>query len=365
MIRILHVVSSLDDGGVESFLYNYYKRMNKEKLQFDFIKHENVDGIFEREFKKIGSKVYSVTPKREGFFKNMVQLRNIIKDGNYDIIHCHQNVISVFPLFFAKLYNVKRRIAHSHVGYVNESLKKQIINFPLKLLIKLFCTDMCACSTLAAKWLFGTKSFNKGKVRIINNAIDIDKFKYNETVRKAIRKELDIEDKFVIGNVARFQYQKNHEYMVDIYNEIVKQKDDTILLFIGDGELQNDIKEKISKLKLDNKVKFLGVRNDVASLMQAMDVFVLPTRFEGLGIVYIESQAAGLPTYASSDVVPSETNITQLINYLKIDVPPKQWADEILSCTGYERKCYLDELSNSGFDIDKEAVKLEQFYLNE
>ncbi len=212
-----------------------------------------------------------------------------------------------------------------------------------------------ACSTEAGIYLFGKKR----KFEFIPNAIDLEKFEYNEQTRKEIRKELDLEGKLVIGNVGRFNLQKNHSFLLDIFNEIVKKNKDSILLLIGTGELEENIKQKIKELKLEKRVKLLGVRKDVNKLYQAMDIFLMPSLFEGLPLTGVEAQASKLKCYFA-DTITKEVIISNNVKFLSLKLTPEQWADKIVQDAKYERNNV--EILNQDFNIKILAKNMEEKY---
>ncbi|WP_137790962.1 glycosyltransferase family 1 protein [Bacillus sp. E(2018)] len=361
MIKILHVVSGLGSGGVETMLYNYYLIMDRTKIQFDFIVHDPNYGELESKFENLGCKIYHVTPKKDSFIKNANELYQIIHNGKYDIVHSHQNLSSFLALLIAKITKVRVRIAHSHVWYIYESWFQKLTRYPFKLLTKYFSTDWFACSKDASEWLFGDKE-NSNRLYIINNAIDIQKYQFNDETRKEVRSYYGWEDNFVVGNVARFFPEKNHSFLIDIFKEIHNDCPNAILLLIGGEGNDDNLRNKVNHLGLSDKILFFGVRNDVHILMQAMDVFILPSKFEGFGMVFVESQAASLKTYAST-AVPTETKITDLIEYISLNDSPSLWAKKVLSNhQKYERHSVFKDLINSGFDIKSEALKLTNIY---
>ena len=215
---------------------NYYRNIDKSKVQFDFIVDEDSSYIPREEIERLGGKVIIVPPYQK-IFKYIRTLKKVFKENNYKIVHSNLNTLSVFPLFAAKLAGVPVRIAHSHSTSNKKEWKKNILKNILRPFSKVFATDYFACSEYAGRWLFGNKTFEEGKVTIIKNAIDVDKFKYNEEIRNKIRKQLNVEEKFVIGHVGRFMEQKNHEFLIDIFNKIHMKRKESILLLIGDGPL--------------------------------------------------------------------------------------------------------------------------------
>ena len=284
-IRIAQIMGKWLGGGVESVVMNYYRHMDRTKIQFDFICDEDSTNIPYEEIEKMGGKVILIPPYQK-VIKYHKELKKILKNGNYKIVHSHINTLSVFSLFAAKCAGVPVRIAHSHSTTNKKEFKKNIMKQILRPFSKLFATDYMCCSELAGRWLFGNKEYDKGKVYLLNNAIDVDKFKFDENIRNAKRQELNIDDNtLVIGHVGRFVEQKNHRFLIDVFNEVHKQKSNSVLLLVGQGPLMHEIKEKVKKLGLENYVLFLGQRNDTNELYQAMDLFVLPSLYEGLPVV--------------------------------------------------------------------------------
>lgn len=363
MIRILHIIPVLDGGGVENLLLNYYTHINRDNFVFDFIVHGKKLGILESVFEGMGSKIFHIPTKHESFIQNLIAMKRIISSGNYDVIHAHQREIGAFPMYFAKRAGIKVRIMHSHMAHMKENYLHKTINRFLQIYLKQFSTDWFACSIDAGRSLWGDKETKNGMVHIMNNAIDIEEFRFNASTRHEIRKELGIEGKFVIGTVGRLSYQKNHEFLIKIFMEVQNKNSNTVLLVVGRGELEDEIKKQVFNLGLSEKVKFLGVHTDVPQLLQAMDVFLLPSRFEGLGIVFIEAQAAGLVSFGSDVVVPRESKVTELMNFISLDESTEYWAEEILKYQyNYERKNMYKEIQHSGYEIKQEAKILERFY---
>jgi len=362
MINILHIVPALDSGGVENLLLNYYNHIDRDKFKFDFIVYGKEKGTLESAFEKLGSKIYHIPSRHESFIMSCRQMKEIIRCNNYDIVHAHQNRMSFIPLYYAKKYGVHKRIAHSHMAFEPEGMIKKLERKLFSVLIKHYATDWFACGADAAKWLYGNTNTTNNKVYIMKNAICIEKYAFNTDVRNQKRKELGVEDKFVIGHVGRFSYQKNHEYLLNIFNEVYRKNKNAILILVGSGELENSIKEKVKKLGLEDAVKFLGVCNNVNEILQAMDVFLLPSLYEGLPIVLIESQAAGLKSFAA-DTITSEIKYSSLLEYISLENPPQYWANEILKYSNSSyRKDTSSVLKEAGYDIKEEARKLELLY---
>ena len=270
------------DGGVESVVMNYYRNIDKEKIQFHFLCDEDSTDIPYQEIEKLGGKVIIIPPYQK-LFKYQKELYRIFKENNYKIVHSHINAISVFPLRIAKKAGVPIRIAHSHSTSNKKEWKKNILKMILRPFSKLYANQYFACTEYAGKWLFGKKVVERKELNVINNAIDLKKFEFNENTREDLRKELGIkEDVLVIGHVGRFMKQKNHDFLIDIFNELIKKNDNSILILIGQGPLLNDMKQKVRDLKIEDKVKFIGQVTNVEKYYNIMDVFLFPSIYEGL-----------------------------------------------------------------------------------
>ena len=363
-IRVASVIGRYIGGGVEAVTINYYRNIDKNKVQLDFICDEDSTNIPYEEIEKMGGKVI-IIPSYSKPFKYHKALKRVLKEGNYKIIHSNINTLSVFSLFAAKCAGVQVRIAHSHSTTNKKETKKNLMKQILRPFSKVFATDYMCCSELAGRWLFGNKEYDKGNVYLLNNAIDLDKFKYNESLRKKKRKELGIkDDTLVIGHIGRFVAQKNHDYLIDIFNEIHKKNNNSILLLAGQGPLMEDIKNKVKELNLEDSVKFLGQRNDANELYQAFDVFLLPSLYEGLPVVGVEAQAAGLLCYLSDDMT-KETKVLNITKFMSLNNTPEEWADNILDdVKKYKRIDTSKEMTAKNFNIKEEAKKLEEYYLN-
>lgn len=359
-VRIAHIIGKWLGGGVESVVMNYYRNMNHNKIQFDFICDEDSTNIPYKEIEALGGKVILVPPYQH-VFKYQREMIRILKEGNYKIVHSHINTLSVFPLRAAKRAGVPVRIAHSHSTTNKKEWKKNIVKNILKPFSKLFATNYFACTEHAGRWLFGNKEFEKGNVYILNNAIELEKFTYNEEIRQAKRKELNIrDDTLVIGHIGRFVAQKNHTFLIDIFNEFVKQNPNSALILIGQGTLQEEIEQKVKDLNLTDKVMFLGQRpEDIHELYQAMDVFVFPSLYEGLGMVLIEAQTAGLPCVCSTEI-PEIAKVTDNLYFISLDEDKKNWSKKIRKVEN--RISERDKAQECGYDIKEEVKKLEKQY---
>ena len=363
-IRIPQIVGKWLGGGIEAVVISEYLAMDKSKIQFDFICDEDSTNIPYDLIEKNGGRVIIIPPYQKAF-KYHKELKKVLKENNYKIVHSHISTMSVFSLFAAKCAGVPVRIAHSHSTTNKKEKKKNLMKQVLRPFSKVFATNYMCCSELAGRWLFGDKEYDKGNVYLLNNAIDLDKFKYNEVLRKKKRKELGIkDDTLVIGHLGRFVAQKNHTFLIDIFDEIHKKNNNSILLLAGQGPLMEDIKNKVKELNLEDSVKFLGQRNDANELYQAFDVFLLPSLYEGLPVVGVEAQAAGLLCYLSDDMT-KETKVLDITKFMSLNNTPEEWADNILDdVKKYKRIDTSKEMTAKNFNIKEEAKKLEEYYLN-
>jgi len=270
------------DGGVESVVMNYYRNIDRNKIQFHFLCDEDSTDIPYEEIEKLGGKVIVIPPYQK-LFKYQKELYRIFKENNYKIVHSHINALSVFPLRIAKKAKIPVRIAHSHSTSNKKEWKKNILKMILRPLSKLYANNYFACTEYAGKWLFGKKVVERKELNVINNAIDLKKFEFNENTRKALREELGIkDDTLIIGHVGRFMKQKNHEFLIEVFNEVYKKNQNTLLILIGQGPLLSEIKQKAINLNIEDKIKFIGQVTDVEKYYNIMDIFLFPSIYEGL-----------------------------------------------------------------------------------
>ena len=363
-IRIAQIMGKWIGGGVEAVVMNYYRHIDRNKIQFDFFCDDDSTDIPYDEIQRLGGRVTLIPPYQKVLNYHKT-LKKLLIEGNYQIVHSHINTLSVFSLCAAKAAKVPVRIAHSHSTSNKSEWKKNIVKNMLRPFSKVFSTHYFACTEHAARYLFGNKTVDEGNVYILNNAIDLDKFEYNQEIRDRVRKELNISDNtFVIGHVGRFVEQKNHKFLIDIFNEFHKKCDKSKLLLIGQGPLEDDIKNKVKDLTLNDFVCFLGQRKDVNDMYQAFDLLLFPSLYEGLGIVVIESQVNGLPCICS-DEVPEVVNLTNLVKFISLNLKENIWAEELSKKTRDLNKSnlYKKIISDSGYNIHIESKKLIDKYL--
>lgn len=358
-IIVAQIMGKWLGNGVESVIMNYYRHLDHSKVQFDFICDEDSTRIPYDEIKKLGGRVFLV-PKYQNLPKYLKALEKLFKENQYRIVHANLSTLSVFPLYVAKKVGVPIRIAHSHSTSNPKEWKRNLIKNILRPFSKHYATDYFACSEVAGRYLFGNKAFDQGEVKIIHNAIDVEKFKFDEVARKKLRKEFGIMDStIVIGHVGRFVQTKNHTFLVDVFKKYHERNPDSKLLLIGIGPLENQIKDKIRKLDLVESVIFLGQRDDINKLYSVMDIFCLPSLYEGLPVVGVESQATGLPIIFSNGV-SHEAIISK-----NAKIVPNQetgaYIEKMDEITQENKQRALASI-NENMSIKNEAPKLEAIY---
>lgn len=364
VIRIAHIIGKWVGGGVESVVMNYYRYIDRKQIQFDFICDSDSTNIPYEEIELLGGRVFLIPPYQKPLSYHKT-LKTLLKKEKYEIIHSHISTMSIFPLFAAKQANIPIRIAHAHSTTNKKEKKKNLMKQCLRPFSRLFATNYMCCSELAGRWLFGNNKYEQGEVYLLNNAINLNKFVYNEKIRTLKRKELNIDDNILVfGNIGRFVEQKNHSFLIDIFCEIHKQKRNSLLMLVGQGPLEEIIKKKVNDLKLNECVKFLGQRNDVNELYQVFDAFLLPSLYEGLPVVGVEAQTASLPCFFSN-AMTKEVKVLESTFFLSLNDDSKKWAKEIVeNCESFKRKKTSQEVARKGFSIQEEAKKLSNYYFN-
>ena len=356
-IRILHVVTYMGGGGLETMLMNYYRHIDRKKIQFDFLVHRNFQADYDEEILEAGGHIYHVpllNPFSPGYYK---ALNSFFAEHHYNIVHSHLDCLSAYPLRAAEKHGTRTRIAHAHSSDQDHNLK-YLIKVYSKYQIPRYATDFFASSKQAGEWMFPEQRF-----QVMKNAIDARQYIYNPETEQRMKKKFGLQDKFVIGHVGRFDPPKNHSFLIDVFQGVQTIEKNAVLLLIGTGKDQEKIKEKVKKLDLQEKVLFLGSRSDVSQILQALDVFVFPSLYEGFGIAAVEAQAAGLPCILS-DRVPRECKLTENVEILSLDLSAREWAERIIRYKGKQKKNQFDVICNAGYDIEENAKQLESFYLS-
>ncbi|WP_034445869.1 glycosyltransferase family 1 protein [Butyrivibrio sp. AE2032] len=358
MIRVLHIVGSLERAGIETFLMNIYRNIDRSKIQFDFaIYNEPTEGGYASEVKKLGGKIYFIPTKSESLFKCFSTIKRIVKENNYSIVWRHTDTcvggIDLLPAYWG---GAKKRILHSHCAEQLGIIR--YLHFLLRPLCNIISTHKVACGEKAALWMFGNKEY-----RIIPNGIDTEIFKYNESIRNEYRKKLGLEDKIILGDIGRFEKQKNFAFLIEIFYSYLKQHENAVLILVGKGSLETECKEIVEKYGISDKVLFLGERNDVPQLLQAMDVFVMPSLFEGFPVVLVEAQTAGLPCVIS-DTISNETDIIGETKYVSLDCGVDKWCDAINDKIGIRKKDGYLQVAEKGYDVIQNAKIIESFLID-
>jgi glycosyltransferase involved in cell wall biosynthesis len=361
MIRVLQVVTHMNRGGLETMLMNYYRQIDRSRVQFDFLTHRPYDGDYGEEIKRLGGQIYhlpTLNPLDPHYRK---VLDTFFKEHReYRVIHVHQDCMSAVILKAAKRNGVPCRIAHSHGASQEKDFK-----YPIKLFcrhfISRYATELMACSEKAGEWMFCGAPFS-----VLNNAIDAEKYRYDREKRAQVRKELGMtDDQLVVGHVGRIDPPKNHPFIVEVFECLTKLEPDARLLLVGNdkGKCGDEIHALVKEKGLEDSVVFAGVQEDVSGYLQAMDVFLFPSLWEGLSLASIEAQAAGLSVLIS-DQVSIECRKTELVQVMSLQEPAERWAEKILeTIRDTARTDTLQLIQDAGFDIREQAKKLEDIYL--
>lgn len=363
--RILIFGFTENSGGIENVIMNYYRNIDKSKFQFDFL--INTDKIaFQNEIVSLGGRIFKVCSRKKNYKKYKKQLREFFKLNakQYSAIWVNFCCLTNLDyLKYAKRYNISKRIIHSHNSQNMDSKLIDVIHKINKKSVTKYATDFWACSDEAGKWFFNKKIMQSDKYLVINNAIDLKKYIFNADTRNEYRKKLGLTEKIVIGNVGRLQFQKNQEFLIKIFEQLHMKNNNMQLLLVGQGEDKSKLKQLVIEKKLQDNVTFLGVRKDVSQLLQAMDIFVFPSVFEGLPLALIEAQASGLLVFASKDVIPQEVKMSDYFEFIGLEKTPQQWADIILNkyvSLNIKRENRTNEIEKCGYNIAIETKKLEK-----
>lgn len=365
MIRVLHVVGNMDFGGVETLLMSLFRTIDRSVIQFDFLCHNDVEGKFDPEIGELGGRVFRI-PGLGASSLNRYQrsLRDAFDRLDHQIVHSHLSRMNGIVLRQARHAGVPIRISHSHAHNARYDLLRNALRSYSRSLIEASATHGLACSTDAAQFVHRGRLLRD--TRILPNAIDTAKFSFSEERRARVRGELGLDGCCVLGHVGRFEHQKNHRHLIEAFQRVHEANRSARLLLVGVGSLEREVRQDVQDRGLEDVVSFLGPRSDVRDLMDAMDVFVFPSLFEGLGIVAVEAQAMGLPVLAS-EAVPRETKLTDLIRYLPLG-DPAPWVDAITAVSSdsrdRQRGGYGDSVAAGGYEIRQVARELQDFYVS-
>ena len=357
MIRVLHIVGAMYPGGMENFIMNLYEKIDRTKFQFDFVVHLQKENDYREQINALGGSVYEVPRLTQDPIGSLAQLYRIVKKNQYDIVIRHTaNALIAPQLLVAKLAGAKT-ICHSH----NETDPQVTIHKIGKVLMKLVADRRLACSSKAGDWMFGKQDF-----QIIHNAINVDKFVFEEEKAKRIRKEFDLDGKHVYGHIANFIESKNHMFLLDVFKEIADRDEKAVFFCLGEGDLRPQIEEKIRQLELEKKVVLTGIRHDAEAFMSAMDVLIFPSFFEGLPLTLIEAQIASLPAVIS-DTITEDVIVTEGLVFMEsIQKTPTHWANramEVLeNAKTSKRQCQRKSIQDAGYDMDMLVKWYEEYF---
>lgn len=363
-IRILHEVVMMDPGGIETQLMRIYRNIDRTKVQFDFLLHRTQKGAYDDEIRSLGGRIYYAEPFNPfRYAQYMNSMYRFFREHPEHKIMIAHTELALGPLICAKKAGIPMRICYSHNGRFALNLKRCFMDFET-LFLKKFCTDMFAVSALAGRYTFGDKAVEDGRVRLIKNGIHVEEFVFDEEIRRSMRRELGLEDKLIIGHVGRYMQQKNHMFLLETFAEIHKRRPDAHLILIGEGRLEEQIREKARELNITDHMTLLGRRSDVNNVMKAMDLLLFPSLWEGFPNVAIEAQASALPVYMSENIT-EEAHFSQYSHRLSLDIGPVGWAEAI--CRDFEdpmpRIDMTEKMIEEGCNVRATAKWYEGFYL--
>ncbi len=361
MIRILHSVSNMDRGGIETMLMNFYRHMDHEVVQFDFLANKPDPGDYDDEIRSLGGRLF-VSPGFMSYRKYLAYMTDLFKSHpEYQIIHTHNGALMLYALLSAKKNEIPVRIAHAHATAVPFGLKNEFKKL-MRPMIKYVATDYWGCSDAAGKFYFSEKRWS-GAHQLIHNAIHVDDFAFNAAARSAIREQYDFGDQFILGHVGRLTPQKNQKMILEIFARMHQLSPNTHLVMVGTGELEQMMKSYTQELGISDAVTYTGVQTNVHEWYSVFDAFIMTSINEGLPVVAVEAQAADLPCFLSSSIT-SEVKVTDNVRFLDIHDDPAQWAQSILALPPKPRESRAADLQKAGYDIRYEAQRMQNLYMS-
>lgn len=366
MIRVLHVLKGMNRGGIENFLMNLYRRVDRSLLQFDFLVHTHEKCTFDEEVESLGGRIFRIPSRRESILENRKRLKSFFDENSeYRIVHQHVSSLTYLePLKAAMKNGVRTRILNCHSTNEGGLFIHKYLHNLNRLTLSKYANYIFVSSGSVASWLFGEKKVLNSTYRIMKYGIDTSRFAFRRDIRNSIRSSLGIEENMVIGHLGRFAYPKNHLFLIDIFRVLHERRKDAVLLLVGDGELREEIRRRIVDLGLEGSVIFTGIVEDQAPYLLAMDVFVFPSHYEGFPLSLLEAQASGLPCVIS-DSVTSQARVTENVSFLSLKAPPEFWSDKIesIALSKQHRSDSAVVVEKEGYDIDNIAAELQHFYL--
>lgn len=367
MRRILHCVERMDLGGLETMIMNLYRSIDKDEIQFDFLTLSSKEGYYDREIAELGGNIYRMQTTRKSWLKNKRELNNFFINTNYKVIHFHVSSLSnMSPLVSAKHNGINIRIMHVHsMGILSKNkMFHKVMHYKNFNQLKKITTLRFACSKSAGDWAYSKNGKHSLDYTIIKNSIDSKKYKFDQVKRQEVRAKLGIKDELVIGHIGRFHPVKNHKFLIDTFFEIKKTEKNAKLLLIGEGILKQQLEEQVRELKLTDDVLFLGLTDDVASYLQAIDLVLFPSIFEGLGLSLIEAQAASVPCLIS-DSIPEDVIITHYVKVLSLHEDISLWSAEAINLFRQTNRVdRMNKIVTSGYDSKRNSEIMKNYYLN-
>lgn len=368
MLNVLHIAPGIDGGGVGGVIYNYLSHMDLKDMHVEVVVRDYGHRQFLHDrFDELGISVHYIVQRKKNLKKHFEEISKIIRDGKFDIVHCHDQNWSIIYLKIAEKMGVPVRIAHSHLTVQTSDRIKIAISNLFTASLKKTATGYFACGKAAGVYMWGSEIANSSKLYVMRNAVDAQRFQFSDSIRDEYRKKFGFEDKTVIGHIGRFNEQKNHLFLINIFKAYLNIDSTAVLILIGIGELEQQIRELVIKNEMQNNVIFLGQREDVRELYNAFDVFVLPSLYEGLPVVGVEAQANGLPC-VFSDTISNEVVILPNTKVLKLSDSAQMWAHVIRNLANRkqnDRRDAIDLINAAGYNIEVEAEKLRKYYFTE
>ena len=366
MKRLLCIISCMNSGGAETFLMKLYRNIDRTKYQMDFCINTKEECFYNREIREMGGKIYYIPPKSSGVKEFKRQLAELIKKEKYEyVLRITSNAAGFMDLKIAKKAGARVCSARSSNSSDGSSLKAKVIHYISRFLYGRYVDVKFAPSDLAAEYTFGKKAVAKGQVAQLHNAVDLNIYHYYPENRETIRNEFGIEGKKVIGHIGRFMHQKNHSFLIEIFSEIKKKEPNAVLLLVGgNGDLEESVRQKVADLGLEDSVIFAGIRSDIPQILSAMDVFVMPSFYEGMPNTVIEAQSTGLPCVIS-DTITKEANITGSVEYFSLNSHPEVWADKALEVIDDIRKDTRQDFIDNKYDIESTVEEFKKLVFGE
>ena len=356
MIRVLQIFHDMSNGGIERFVMNYYRRFDRNELQFDFLTSVDEAGYFDGEIRRLGGRLFHACPFEKNPVRHYFDVARIVRENKFQTVCRHTGgAFGYFDLRAARRGGARNLILHAHSANAGKPLVHWLTNRLLKFECRRF-----ACSQRAGAFLFGPNV----RFDVVHNAIDVQQFAFCPEIRDRLRRELGIDHKLVLGHIGNFQRVKNHQKALSVFAEIHKRRRESALVFVGTGQTMDEIKALAQDYGLEKNVLFLGMRNDVEKIVQVFDAFIFPSLSEGLGMALLEAQANGLKCFASQGVIPEETNVTGAVRFIPLTSSDSEWANIILQTNLTRDVSALEKVKNSGYDISVEVKKMQDAYLS-